>query len=138
VGDSQLQLVLVKNPAGMAISLRTYALADLRVPILLAINDDTADGHDSSWIWDAPLELLSDHVGRIVAAGDRAQDVLVRLRYADVSAEVCAFAPDAIHQLLEDSQATKRGLVLANYTAMVELRKAIGRVRSHERVGVRL
>jgi lipid II isoglutaminyl synthase (glutamine-hydrolysing) len=138
VGDTQVQLVLVKNPAGMAISLRTHALADPHVPILLAINDDTADGHDSSWIWDAPLELLSDHLGLIVAAGDRAQDVAVRLRYADVSSEVCTFAPDAIERLLEDARATKRGLVLANYTAMVELRKAIGRERSRERVGVRL
>ncbi len=138
VGRTRLDLVLVKNPAGMAVSLRTHALSDGRVPILLAVNDNAADGHDSSWIWDAPLELLSNRSGPVIAAGGRAEDVSVRLHYADVSAEVNEYAPDAIHQLLEHARTTHRGLVLANYTAMGELRKAAERARAREQAGVQL
>jgi len=50
---------------------------------VLAVNAHIADGRDPSWLWDVPYELLR---GRdVVAAGERALDVAVRLYYAEVS-----------------------------------------------------
>ena len=51
-------------------------------PVVLSVNARTADGLDTSWLWDVPFERLA---GRpVVATGDRRLDLAVRLRYAEV------------------------------------------------------
>jgi UDP-N-acetylmuramyl tripeptide synthase len=76
----QVRLLLAKNPAGWAEMLDL--LAATRNPVVIAINAREADGRDTSWLWDVPFELLR---GRsVVASGERATDLAVRLTYADV------------------------------------------------------
>ena len=56
--------------------------------MVLSVNARTADGFDTSWLWDVPFERLA---GRpVVATGDRRLDLAVRLRYAGVAACVVA------------------------------------------------
>ncbi|MDP9101771.1 MAG: MurT ligase domain-containing protein [Actinomycetota bacterium] len=112
------RLLLAKNPAGWS-----EALAQLdgsEEPCVVAINAQAADGTDPSWLWDVPFEQLRGR--RVVAAGERADDVAVRLYYAEVD---CRTVPD----LVEAIRACPPGScnVLANYTAFAQLRRRIER-----------
>ncbi len=78
-----VRLLLAKNPAGWT---AIFDLLDeeegIGRPVVLSVNARTADGFDTSWLWDVPFERL---VGRpVVATGDRRLDLAVRLRYAGV------------------------------------------------------
>ncbi len=83
-------LVLVKNPTGANEALRTVASAIESAPILLALNDRIADGKDVSWIWDVDFEGVVDRASHVICSGRRADDMALRVRYADVP-------PDRIH-----------------------------------------
>src|SRR6202035_1419357 len=80
----QLQILLVKNPAGANEVLRTLALEHGEHDLLAVLNDNIADGRDVSWIWDADFELLSGRIRRITCSGTRAAELAVRLKYAGV------------------------------------------------------
>jgi len=74
------RVLMAKNPAGWSEVL--HHLGDRDCSVVIAVNARLADGKDPSWLWDVPYELLR---GRpVAAAGERALDVAVRLRYADV------------------------------------------------------
>ncbi|MFM7617077.1 MAG: MurT ligase domain-containing protein [Actinomycetes bacterium] len=78
------RVVLAKNPAGWTEVLHWLAGRDTGV--VLAVNAHIADGRDPSWLYDVPFEVLR---GRpIVASGERALDVAVRLHYGDVACTV--------------------------------------------------
>lgn len=77
-GTTQARLILAKNPAGWAESL-TLTISD---PVVLAIDAAAADGRDVSWMWDVNFERLRGR--HVVCTGPRAQDLAVRLAYADV------------------------------------------------------
>ena len=57
VDGRQVVLQLVKNPAGFRQSLRT-ARHRAAGAIVIAINDDYADGRDVSWLWDVDFAAL--------------------------------------------------------------------------------
>jgi UDP-N-acetylmuramyl tripeptide synthase len=81
VGTDVARLLLAKNPAGWAEVFDM--LSSPPGPVVVAINARTADGHDPSWLWDVPFELLA---GRpVVATGERYRDLAVRLQYAGVA-----------------------------------------------------
>jgi lipid II isoglutaminyl synthase (glutamine-hydrolysing) len=87
IGDVELQLLLVKNPAGANEILRTLVLEQEELDLLAILNDRTADGRDISWVWDADFEMLADRVRRVTCAGTRAAELAVRLKYAGVPAD---------------------------------------------------
>ena len=77
-------IFLIKNPAGATQVFET--LAPQLKPndrLLIALNDNLADGTDVSWIWDAGWERL--HTGyklQVICSGIRAYDLANRLKYA--------------------------------------------------------
>jgi UDP-N-acetylmuramyl tripeptide synthase len=83
-GGRRIRLLMAKNPAGWQSSLAIVAPPP--TPIVVAINARIADGRDPSWLWDVPFERLAGR--RVVAAGDRAADLAVRLHYGGVDHEV--------------------------------------------------
>lgn len=84
VGNHEVRLLMAKNPAGWQASLDIVQPPP--VPVVVAVNARVADGRDPSWLWDVPFESLD---GRpVVAAGERAHDLSVRLHYAGVRHEV--------------------------------------------------
>jgi UDP-N-acetylmuramyl tripeptide synthase len=108
LGPASARLLLAKNPAGWNETLDFLAPAPAGV--VVAVNARGPDGYDTSWLWDVDFERLE---GRpVIAAGERALDVAVRLRYAGVPHEVCADPLLAARQLPPG----KVDLV-ANYTA---------------------
>ena len=118
---ADVRLLLAKNPAGWAEVLDQ--LAGGTGPVVVSVNARAADGRDTSWLWDVPFEQLA---GRpVVAAGDRAADVSLRLRYAAVPHVV---RPDVLGSLPELVGAPGGAVdVVANYTAFATVRDALAR-----------
>jgi len=121
-----LWVLLMKNPAG-ASALVDQVVADPRIrAAVVMLNDLWADGRDVSWIWDADLESLIGRRVPIVAGGIRAYDVGVRIKYAGGSVTASERDPHALLDAL--MSVTNEGdavAVLATYTAMLSLRRAV-------------
>jgi UDP-N-acetylmuramyl tripeptide synthase len=85
IGGRTVRILLAKNPTGFNEVFRALARhrTDIR-HLLLILNDNTADGRDISWIWDAEFEQLAGLPEYLVVAGTRAADLGVRLKYAGV------------------------------------------------------
>lgn len=126
VGDRDLLLLLVKNPAGANEVLRTLALEPGEHDLLAVLNDQIADGRDVSWVWDADFELLADRLRRVVCSGTRAAEMAVRLKYAGVPEERLVVQP-ALPAALDAAIADGSGRLVAipTYTAMLELRREL-------------
>lgn len=116
-GRSTIRLLLAKNPAGWR---ETLSLLDERRPVVIAVNGREADGRDLSWLWDVEFERLRGR--RVVASGERAADLAVRLRYADLPHDVEADPVRALSGLPGTVE------VVANYTAFRELNARYGDV----------
>ncbi|HEX3802621.1 MAG TPA: MurT ligase domain-containing protein [Solirubrobacteraceae bacterium] len=124
LGQTKLQILLIKNPAGANEILRTLALESEQVDVLAILNDNIADGRDVSWVWDADFELLTPHLRRVTCAGTRAAELAVRLKYAGVpesAMSVVPNLPEALDQAL-DTAADGRVFALPTYTALLALR----------------
>ncbi len=127
IGDAELSILLVKNPAGANEVMRTLALESGELDLLGILNDRTADGHDVSWIWDADFELLAPRVRRVTCAGTRAAELALRFKYAGVDTSrlhlVAGLAP-ALDAALSDT-AAGRLYAMPTYTALLELREEL-------------
>jgi UDP-N-acetylmuramyl tripeptide synthase len=124
IGEVELSILLVKNPAGANEILRTLALEPAELDVLAVLNDRTADGRDVSWIWDADFELLAGRARRVTCAGTRAAELALRLKYAGVAADRLHVVPrlaDALDQALA-AAVDGRLFALPTYTALLELR----------------
>jgi UDP-N-acetylmuramyl tripeptide synthase len=84
----EIELVLVKNPSGFRAALLDYGnritRSNDKAKIMIAINDDYADGRDVSWLWDVDFSALSTVS---VVSGTRAYDMALRLEYDSIRAE---------------------------------------------------
>jgi UDP-N-acetylmuramyl tripeptide synthase len=119
IDGRRVVLQLVKNPAGFRQSLRTVNPADPPAAIVIAINDDYADGRDVSWLWDVDFTALAAVPSRISTAGTRAADMAVRLRYDEIAA--AHVEPDLVAAVREAVAAVGPGesvVVFSTYTAM--------------------
>lgn len=113
-GDTTARLLLAKNPAGWAEAL---PLTDTQT-VVLAIDSAAADGKDVSWLWDVDYEQLAGRT--VVATGPRAQDLSVRLAYAEVEHTVVRDLAEALSGHAEPVD------VVATYTPFQRLRKLGG------------
>jgi len=134
IGSVELQVLLVKNPAGANEILRTLALEADELDLLAVLNDRTADGRDVSWVWDADFEVLAGRVRHVTCAGTRAAELAVRLKYAGVPVERLAVEHElaaALDQALAGA-GPGRLFVLPTYTALLELHSLLA-ARGHVR-----
>jgi lipid II isoglutaminyl synthase (glutamine-hydrolysing) len=132
VGDVELSLLLIKNPAGANEVLRTLMLEPGELDMLAILNDRIADGRDVSWVWDADFEILAGRVRRITCTGTRAAELALRFKYAGVDSDrlrVVPGLPAALDDALGDAPGG-RLFALPTYTALLELRDELAR-RGH-------
>lgn len=125
VGDQTVELVLVKNPSGFRLSLQSFSPEDTAV--MIAINDNYADGRDMSWLWDVEFDTLQAG-GVDMVSGIRAYDMALRLQYdnVDVKAINPSLAP-ALHAFLaKNSDQPMR--IYCTYTAMLSLRRELSKL----------
>jgi UDP-N-acetylmuramyl tripeptide synthase len=126
VGDKNILLLLVKNPTGFTQGIETLTYDKKPKNLLVALNDNFADGTDVSWIWDAELELLKDYAANVVCSGIRAEDMVLRLKHAIFDMKKVTMEknlPKAIEQALAKTPTGETLYVMPTYTAMLEIRK---------------
>ncbi|MGX1772122.1 MurT ligase domain-containing protein [Nocardia brasiliensis] len=114
VGEHAARLLLAKNPAGWqeALSMIEPASAGL----VIAVNGQVPDGEDLSWLWDVRFEHFEGV--QVVASGERATDLAVRLTYAGVEHTT---VPNPVRAIA--SCPAGHVEVLANYTAFRDLNR---------------
>jgi UDP-N-acetylmuramyl tripeptide synthase len=113
---SEVELVLVKNPASFTQALSSYGSDNAN--FMIAINDNIADGRDVSWLWDVNFAPLN---GRTVTltSGTRAADIALRLHYDDINVQTIEPGLTKALKLLGDKKGRK--VILSTYTAMLQL-----------------
>ncbi|MDQ1182314.1 MULTISPECIES: Mur ligase family protein [unclassified Rhodococcus (in: high G+C Gram-positive bacteria)] len=126
-GSHTVRMLLAKNPAGWqeALSMIDPAADGL----VIAVNGQVPDGEDLSWLWDVRFEHFENTT--VVAAGERATDLGVRLTYAGADHTV---VPNPLRAIA--SCPPGRVEVLANYTAFRDLGRALARETAKEAPGV--
>ena len=120
-------MMLVKNPAGC--NQVIDFLGNIHEPfnLVIALNDRTGDGKDISWVWDAEFEALAENLNLacVVACGDRAWDMALRLKYAGVPVEKIQVQTE-YEELVSFLQAQdKPAFLMPTYSAMLDMRAAI-------------
>ncbi len=137
IDGQEVELGLVKNPAGFRMSLLSAAAVRSQQPplIMIAINDQYADGRDMSWLWDVDFTPLKQ-AGVSIVTGVRATDMALRLSYDDVAVgKVEADLSQALAQLVKLSHEQHRPIrILSTYTAMLELRSLLASYTDVEEV----
>lgn len=130
VDGRRVEVFLGKNPAGLNQVLATLALDPTRKTALFALNDGIADGRDVSWIWDADYEVLSRQFEHVIVTGIRAEEMALRLKYAEWPEETLVVEPDMTAALDRALNLTPDGgclSVVPTYTAMLLLREMLAR-----------
>ena len=117
-------LLLIKNPAGANEVVRTL---EMGVPpvLVIALNDAIADGQDVSWIWDVDFEPLLEHAGLVIATGERAAELGLRMTYGGLPSDRLEVIPSLEHALDRGLGLVEAGtelVILPTYTAMLALR----------------
>lgn len=129
IEDKSLLLLLVKNPGGFNQIIHTYLARD-EAPVLMAVNDNYADGRDVSWLWDVDIERLCGSEHRFFTTGTRGFDMALRLEYADLTATADTDVTTTLERVLEATAPGQTAYLVMTYTAMLELRKELQR-RTH-------
>ncbi|NLY18404.1 MAG: Mur ligase family protein [Clostridiaceae bacterium] len=131
LGDKNIQVILIKNPAGFNQVLNFLLTVENPSAICFIINDKIADGTDISWLWDADLEVLNKiqhNVHRFFVSGTRAEDMAVRLKYAGIYSDNITIENDSKAMLDSAIDLLKPGetlFILPTYTALLDIRKVL-------------
>ncbi len=123
-GKSAL-IQLIKNPAGASQAVRA-AVNDPSARILVAINDNYADGRDVSWLWDSEFELMGSHAKTVWVSGIRAYDMALRLKYTGIPSANIKVMPsleEALATALAETSEHETLWILPTYTCLLELQR---------------
>ncbi len=124
IDGDECELVLVKNPSGFRLSLASFDPSGYKT--MIAINDNYADGRDMSWLWDVEFDSL-ELTGVAEVSGIRAYDMALRLQYANVEpSHVTTDLNVALTHFLQNSKGTPKR-IYCTYTAMLALRRELGK-----------
>ncbi len=125
VGGKPVLIQLIKNPAAASQAV-CAAVQDPTAKVLVAINDNLADGRDVSWLWDADFEPLVSTGKAVIVSGQRAEDMAVRMKYAGLDPGKIVTVPKlekAIKQSLDELAPGETLWILPTYTCLLELQK---------------
>ena len=112
---------LIKNPIGANEVLKTI---DLNSSLMIAINDNYADGRDVSWLWDADFEVIKDIKREVVVSGIRAADMALRLKYAGIKVNYIKVIPDLKKAVDYIGKTADNDItILPTYTALLNINK---------------
>lgn len=115
-----IELILVKNPSGFRLALLSFAHS--QAAMMIAINDNYADGRDMSWLWDVDFSKIK---AVSTVSGIRAYDMALRLQYDEVPVE--KVEPNLAKALdyFIDNNPDEPKQIFCSYTAMTTLRKLL-------------
>lgn len=128
VDGKTLTMFLVKNPAGFSEVVKTLFATSSKKDVLLALNDNIADGTDVSWIWDVEFGQMGRNYRKVFVTGCRANDLALRLKYAGIgNFELIENDMEKTLKIAIKNSA-KNLYLLPTYTAMLELRKILNQM----------
>jgi UDP-N-acetylmuramyl tripeptide synthase len=129
VNGQPLELVLVKNPSGFRLGLKSFD--SVGYATMIAINDNYADGRDMSWLWDVDFtSLVTDGVEQV--SGVRAYDMALRLQYDEVPVKkVDTDLKSALDKFIA-KYGSRPMRVYCTYTAMLAIRKSLSKIAKVE------
>lgn len=119
INGNQTLIQLIKNPTGASEVLKTV---DLNSNIVIAINDNYADGRDISWLWDSDFEQLKNAQKLVITSGIRANDMATRLKYAGIPQEKIIVEPN-IKKAIDKATKSGKTTILPSYTALLSIKK---------------
>jgi len=128
LAEHSLLVLLIKNPAGANEVVRTLVAGGAPRLLLVALNDEIADGRDVSWIWDVDFEPLLGGLERLIATGERAAELALRFKYAGLPEDALEVVPSleaALDRGLELTPPGEELTALPTYTAMLALRDLV-------------
>ncbi|MDR3152212.1 MAG: MurT ligase domain-containing protein [Bifidobacteriaceae bacterium] len=123
-----VELILVKNPSGFRLALKSFSN---KAKTLIIINDNYADSRDISWLWDVDFSSLAQT--NISTAGSRAYDMALKLSHDKI---IVANADENIELAISKFLNSKTNHstdneynynIFASYTAMLEARKILAK-----------
>ena len=123
-----VMMILVKNPTGFTQVIEYLSALTEEYDLMCCLNDNPADGTDVSWIWDVPLEELSDnrsHVHDIYVAGTRKEDMYLRFKYSGFPMERLHTVNELQRFVRRLEQHNRPLVIVPTYTAMMELRRIL-------------
>lgn len=127
----ELELILVKNPAGFRLALQSFDPSE--VATMIAINDNYADGRDMSWLWDVDFTSLKEN-GVATVSGVRAYDMALRLQYDEVEVKhINTSLRSALNTYLS-TYPTRPKRIFCTYTAMLALRRQLDSITDVEHI----
>ncbi|WP_311408631.1 Mur ligase family protein [Liquorilactobacillus uvarum] len=127
IDGKEVTLILVKNPVGLDQVLNMIKTDHDPFSLAVLLNANYADGIDTSWIWDGRFEELPfERIPSVLAGGERYRDIAFRLKVAGVPAKNFE-ERESLNAVLESikKMPTEHVYVLATYTAVLQLRKAM-------------
>lgn len=131
IGGQPLEIVLVKNPSGFRLSLASFKPEGYHT--MIAINDNYADGRDMSWLWDVDFDSLRSG-GVSEVSGIRAYDMALRLQYDEVTVSHVEPNLAAALQYFITGSADQPKRIFCTYTAMLALRRELGKMTDVETI----
>ena len=129
VNKQPLELVLVKNPSGFRLGLKSFNPS--KYATMIAINDNYADGRDMSWLWDVDFSSLATN-GVDQVSGLRAYDMALRLQYDEVSIKNIELTLKKALKKFIANNPNRPKRIYCTYTAMITIRRALGRITKVE------
>jgi lipid II isoglutaminyl synthase (glutamine-hydrolysing) len=121
--NKELNVFLIKNPAGCTEVINFVSQFE-NSKVVIAINDNYADGRDVSWLWDASFENFVSKGLDFICTGSRAYDMALRLKYAGIDNSKISIHEDiipAIKDFAVKSRKDENLFVLPTYTALLEI-----------------
>lgn len=129
VNGKPLELVLVKNPGGFQLGLRSFSPSGYVT--MIAINDNYADGRDMSWLWDVDFSSLAKN-GVKQISGIRAYDMALRLKYSDIAVKnIDTNISKALKRFVGNYPKTPKR-IYCTYTAMLTIRRELSKITKVE------
>lgn len=125
INNKTVELILVKNPSGFQLALNSFPPKDYG--IMIAINDNYADGRDMSWLWDVDFSSLKNaNISQV--SGIRSYDMALRLKYDDVNfSHINPKIPAALKNFLKNNR-DKDKRIYCTYTAMLKIRRELAKI----------
>ena len=126
VGDQTIYLAFVKNPTSFNLMLRLIAQHSAEKHALIVASNTVVDGEDFAWLWDVDIEEIAKDIRDVVCSGSKAEELAMRLKYADIATEKISIIHEreaALDAALKNAGPGGTLYIMASYTPTHELRR---------------
>lgn len=131
--NKTIKIILTKNPTGLTQSAKIISEDKRKKSIVQILNDNPADGCDTSWIWDANTQYQNpETIQNYYCSGKRSEDIAIRMKYENIplnKIKINDNMQQTINTAIEDD--IEILYVLPTYTAIFETRDYIEKITQH-------